>query len=414
MYKHILQLFLLAAATLIASPADAAQLVELKPARATDQVAQALVSADRLATPLRAAADIEHQPISVSRPLAADSKLASQPEPFVAQSREFWTTVEASELQSGMHLVTTAPGAVVRISPIGNARELALDDIQVRSAAFGKQSLTRASDASAASDALRASGMAVADGALAFRLAPKLGSGRIALSAETADGRYLVHVLDTHSALVLSLDASRATVLDGASLGLHLALADHGKSRRAAFATGMVTAPDGSTFPVDFDRRQDGSFHARFAPDASHSIGPTLWQAHAFVAVRQGREMVMRDVRTAFAVSAPTARLAGDVRIKQGDNGLVLAIGIQAARASRYQVSAVLYGSDADGSMKPAALAQSAAWREAGSSTLSLRFDADRMASGGLHAPWQLHDLRLFDQASMQLLERRSQALALP
>ena len=37
--------------------------------------------------------------------------------PFTAESREFWMQVDGSELSKGVMLDTTAPGALVRISP---------------------------------------------------------------------------------------------------------------------------------------------------------------------------------------------------------------------------------------------------------------------------------------------------------
>ena len=81
--------------------------------------------------------------------------------------------------------------------------------------------------------------------------------------------------------------------------------------------------------------------------------------------------------------------------------------------ASRYQASAVLYGTGADGQLHPAAIAQSAAWLERGKTSLNLRYDASSLATA-LGAPWELRDLRLVNQADMGLLERRERALVLP
>jgi len=86
---------------------------------------------------------------------------------------------------------------------------------------------------------------------------------------------------------------------------------------------------------------------------------------------------------------------------------------IEAGAASRFQVSGVLYGTTSDGTLRPLALAQSASWIEAGHGSIGLDFDADIIAASGLHAPFEVRDLRLVDQATMGLLERRERALGI-
>src|SRR5262249_17868338 len=139
------------------------------------------------------------------------------------------------------------------------------------------------------------------------------------------------------------------------------------------------------------------------------SAGPQLWEAHAFTASQAGRLTVLRDATTAFAVVAPSARFGGGASVTQDAAGVHVALAVDTAAPSRYQVSAVLYGTGAAGALHPAAMAQSAAWIEHGG-TLSLGFDAASL--GGLHAPFELRDLRLANQADMGTIERRERGLA--
>ena len=58
----------------------------------------------------------DQQPVSFSWAIEADTKLTPA-KPFVSDSREFWTNVDALDLAKGFRFQTTAPGAVIRISP---------------------------------------------------------------------------------------------------------------------------------------------------------------------------------------------------------------------------------------------------------------------------------------------------------
>ena len=81
------------ATTFVASIAHAAQ--PLLPAGASDQVPQ------RLAVLPAPGGAIERKPVAFSWALDPNEAL-SDPAPFLAESREYWMTVEAAELQRGV------------------------------------------------------------------------------------------------------------------------------------------------------------------------------------------------------------------------------------------------------------------------------------------------------------------------
>jgi hypothetical protein len=365
-----------------------------------DQVPAALV---RTVTP--GAAALERAPVQVSHPLDANQTI-NAPQPFVAQSREFWSDVGETELRGSVKLNITSPGAVIRLSPQRGAGA-ALDPAGVLIRSGGKQ--LRADEASAAiadTKALRSAGMDVPSGSLAFRLAPTLARGEIEIAAPHAQGRYLLHVFEPNSAVVLGFTADRDTVLVGSTITFHVNLV----GRDLRHASGLVTAPDGYSADLRFSRAADGGLAAHFTPDAAHTSGPQLWEAHVFTASKDAHA-VLRDATTAFAVSTPTARLAGAAEAHADSTGLHASFELDAGAASRYQISGVLYGTGSDGAMRAVALAQSAEWLDSGKCRIELRFDADSVASSGMHAPFEVRDLRLIDQATMSLIERRERAL---
>jgi hypothetical protein len=369
---------------------------------AHDQVPAALAHAQ---TPGSAALD--RVPVRVSHALDSTQAIEAAPKPFIAQSREFWVDVGATELRGGVKLHTTAPGALIRLSPQGGAGA-ALDPAGVLIRGNGNS--LRADEASAAianTSALRSAGMDVPAGTLALRLSPAAGSGELEIAAPHAQGRYLVHVLDHDSTLVLGFGADRDTVLVGSTITFRATLTG------LKLASGLVSAPDGYGTNLKFVRNADGTFSATFTPDAAHAVGPQLWEAHVFTAADVGKLTVLRDAKTAFAVSAPTARFAGGALTHPDGSGLHVTLDIDAGAASRYQIGGVLYGTGSDGAVHAVALGQSAAWLDAGKGQIELSFDADIVAASGLHAPFEVRDLRLTDQANMSLVERRERALVI-
>ena len=86
--------------------------------------------------------------------------------------------------------------------------------------------------------------------------------------------------------------------------------------------------------------------------------------------------------------------------------------GIWLSFSSRNTLTGVLYGTAADGRMAPLAIAQSAAFLEPGTGTLELVFDHSLIAESQLAGPYEVRDLRLFDQSRMGVLHRQARALA--
>lgn len=359
-----------------------------------------------------AIASLERRPVSMSWAIDPAQALESRPTVFIQQSREYWIDASEDELHAGLALSTSANGALIRLSPhAGNTSVIDVATLSFR--ANGKlYANTDAVHTAADEDELRAAGMDAPAGSLVVKLNDSLGSGRIEMIAPTASGRYLVHVFEPASTVVMSLQAERDTVLAGDSLRINAGISGANLDR----VEGLLSAPDGHTQEVAFLRQGDGSYSANVRPDSSHAGGFGLWEIHAFGNAANRQISVPRDARSAFAVSVATARLSGSMERVNGpakDKGLTLAIGVQSVLASRYQLAATLYGTRADGSLAPAAVGHSAAWLEAGSANINLSFDARSLTDSALTAPYELRDLRLINQADMSLLERRERAAAI-
>jgi len=353
-------------------------------------------------------ADVERAPIDFAWPIDSNEKLFASA-PFVAQSREFWTKLEAGELSKGYRFNTTAPGALVRISPAeGEKAALNVSSLSLR--INGRDvDASSAIIASANAEQLKAAGAAFSAGTLAFRIAHDLGVGEVEVSAKNAKGRYLVHVFEPDSPFALDLQANTDRALAGGSLTLSAKLANADTALDAESLGGVITAPSGESFNVRFKRAADGRYLAKVSLPENAGNGMELWEAHAFAVGKIGNALVPRDVKTSFAVSRPTAKFGSEARVDT-KAGVQVSLPVEAASAGRYEVRGVLYGTAADGSLKPFAVGHSARWLEAGKADITLKF-GNELVPAGVGAPFELRDVSLNDQSRLGQLETRSRAL---
>jgi hypothetical protein len=362
----------------------------LLPARGSDQVPLRLVS-----LPLPPG-QFERAPVSFSWALDPQSSLA-QTQPHAAESREYWQTVDGAELQAGVQLRTTAPGAVIRISPASGSAPLDTTGISIT----GNGKAARLEQAANA-DELRAAGMDVDAGTTVVKLARENAGGDYALHARGARGRYVVHVFEPDSDVVLKAQADREHVLGGGTIAVTMEMS-RGSHPLTSQAEALLVAPDGSSRPITVRRDASGTLTARVRLPQQASAAAGLWELQVFA----NAGGIQRDARTAFGVAAPTARLGGSVDVDA--TRLRIDMPVQAGSPGRYEVRGTLYATASDGTLAPVSEAHAAAWMERGNGSLALAFDRSHVPAG-FGAPFEVRQLELNDQTRLAPLERREQA----
>jgi hypothetical protein len=378
---------LAASATLfVAGIAHAAQ--PLLPAGASDQVPTRL---SVLPAPTGA---IERNPVAFSWALDPDAEL-SDTAPFLAESREYWMTVEGSELARGVPLQMTAPGALIRVSPARGSLGLRAGDFSV-SMAGRKVGIARATDA----ETLRKAGMDASTGTQVLRLGDGSGAGRHVLRAANARGRYVVHVFEPASDRVLFARADRNHALAGTPMRVSIGATDAGRKAPVA-SQALLVAPDGSSQSVAVHDAVGGGQEAVFTVPATASQAKGLWELQVFGDVGD----VPRDARTAFAVAQPTARFSGIFGVDAAN--LRVSLPVEAASPGRYEARGTLYATASDGSLRPVSQAHAAAWMDAGDGMLVLQF-ARAHVPAGYGAPFEVRQLELNDQGRMAPIESRT------
>lgn len=386
--KSIFCLLLLSAS--LGTTAAAAE-TPLLPAGDTDQVASRVVSRPAPATPA------ERAPVRFSWALDPTEDLR-QPEPFVVESREYWQTVDAAELERGVEVSTSAPGAIIRVSPAHAGAAVDVDALRVtrggRSVA-----LARRNDGAR----LRAAGMPVNERAAAVQLADAAQAGRYRLHLPNASGQYVVHVYEPRSTVRLFAALARDRVLAGGASTIVVNLADGKRQLQGVRAGGLLVAPSGESWPIRLRPGKDGLLRGKVRIPDEVGREPGLWEVQVFA----GNGDVQRDARTALSIAQPTARLVGDYTFDaaQLQFDLPMAIG----SPGRYEVRGTLYATAPGGALQPVAIAHSANWLAPGRDHLLLGFDRAHLPPG-YGAPFELRDLELNDQSRMAPIERRARA----
>ena len=400
---RILKISALAAALVVAAGANA-QTLQLQRSAAD------LVPSELIAPKSATLTEIEQQAVHFAWALDSDAALQT-PQPHVADSREFWTQLDAEQAKRGFGFTPTAEGALVRISSQDGAKAggIAIDALSIR--VDGELLDIASAVQHAAGDAeLKAAGAVFSEGTVVFQLAPGLVGKRIDVALPKSTSGVLMHVLEPQSRLSMQLSADSLQASAGGKVELSASFADAGNSVPAQRIAGLITAPDGRSFELDFVLDKSGRGVARFELPADAAGGMVPWEVHAFGASMLGKAQVLRDARTAVMVSQPSVRLLGSADLKAMQGGVALTLPVETSAAGRFELRGTLYGTDSRGELKPMAIAHSAELLPAGRGVLELRYPAD-VLNAALGAPYALRDLNLSDQARMSLSERRQHAL---
>lgn len=383
-------------ACLVTLAFSSAQAGTLLPPGAADQQPAQLV-----ASPLPKG-DFERQPVAVAWAMDPAAELATTA-PHLAKSREYWAAVDASLLKSGFALTTTAPGALVRISPEIGAKSAAVDPGEVRLLRNGQPLPATAFKRLATTDQLQKAGMDVSDGTVIVQLDDSLGQGRFQLQLAKASGRYLVHVFEPNSDLVLVAQSERSRLLAGDTVEVATSLQKGDSALAGSVVQAQLVSPSGQSWPLAVN---NGKAIGQLPLDADPT--PGLWEVQLFAGAASKDGPVQRDARTAIEVSRPTARLGGGYAFDPG--AVKFSLPVQVAAPGRYELRGVLYATGPQGAMQPVAQAHSANWFEAGERKLDLAFGPGNLPMG-YGAPFELRFLELKDQTRMGTLETRELAL---
>ena len=361
--------------------------------------------------------------VSISWGLA-NSELSGTPKPYRASSKEYWLYVDGEQLQQGFKLQTTAAGALVKISPVANKNTnsnfragLAIDSLVIIDSQ-GKQHSARSVLAQSATAAqLDNSLPGFAAGTIIFKLAKTLGQGEFTIKTQNtaiSQQQYLVYLLDKNSDYGLSVQTKDDTAFAGRSLAAEITLTQGGVAQNIGAVEVYLRSPEGEKIVVDHKRGKNRSMEVSLKIESLEKyIG--IWELHVITKGLSNGLQVRRNAKTSFAFSRPNAALLKTVSLtlpEKQNNTLALDFGLNAVSSGRFELRGTLFATDQQGDKQPLMFANSAGWREAGTSSMGLEFDLNKVDASRLEAPYEIRDLRLLDQSRMMLLHRQRHALS--
>ncbi len=362
--------------------------------------------------------------VSISWPLKPDLTLSETSKTFKASSKAYWLTVGGKQIQQGLKIQTTAPGAIIKLSPKPNenARTDTLPELDASQLTIidpqGKQHSQKSALArSATATQLNKAGVSFSPGTLILQLDKTLGHGEFTLKYKDINNihqAYHVYVLDKDSHYSLSLQTKDDTLFYGSQLHAQIALKANQKNQQINSIETYLLSPDGEKIIVDTHLNKNGMTVANAVIDSPEDTKTGLWELHTMTTSRVNGVLIQRNAKTTFAYNHPNAALSKTVVISKGvkpNNELTLTFAVDAVSVGRFELRGTLYGTDINGKNTPMMFANSAGWREAGKSTLNLTFDLNKLPQANLKPPFEIRDLRLLDQSRMMLLHRQKTAL---
>ena len=346
----------------------------------------------------------ERKPVSFSYALNPQNELATST-PFTAESREYWMQTDGAELNKGLMIDTTAPGALIRISPAVGAAAIAPGNMKLLRNGKAIDS-AKAFSQQANTDQLQKAGMDVSSGTAVVKIADGQGEGRFQLMVPKASGRYLVHVFEPNSDVTLQAKADRQNYLAGDQLVVNALLGKNEKAMSGTEISGLLVSPSGKTYDMTF-KNENGALRAvsKLPNEVTQQAG--LWEVQVLAGASDSNLRIQRDARTVISIAQPTAKLNGQFRFNP--QALSFSMPIQVGSPGRYELSGTLFATGRDGVSRPVAQAAMANWFKQGKGSLNLNFGRANLPAG-YGAPFELKFVELKDQTRMTQLESRENA----
>lgn len=346
------------------------------------------------------------QAVSFNQSLLGQDELMFQNQGYLAQSKQFWLDVSGAELNKGVQLQLHSDTAVVRISPLKTVNNKSWQPGQLL-LTLNDQSIEPTVLATA--EQLKAAGMPLGNEAIGFKVQGLDDGGNLTLKlpGNAADAGYIVHVLEPESQHELKLQTGQQQYASGADVVIEAKLT-HQKQSMPAQVQGYVTRPNGEKLQdLTFQKNSDGGYQAVVAGLTGEPLLNGLWEVHIVSTGEHKGRPVLRDASTAFAVHMPTAQFNGQL----SNVAKKLAIGIEVATPSRYEISGVLMGLNENQEKQPIALMMSAKWLEAGVDAIQFDLPVELMKQSGLTAPYSIEQVSLKNQSLMVPVQSVSQGI---
>tara|TARA_R110000737_G_scaffold89824_3_gene122294 strand:- start:3203 stop:4426 length:1224 start_codon:yes stop_codon:yes gene_type:complete len=350
---------------------------------------------------------IEQKSLHFSQALAKNSTLSFAVKPYTSISDEYWLEVTGKQLNSGITLAITKPGALIRLS--GKKSE---DPTQVESIAIdpeqielsqGQQILSKAFSQKVSQQQFATAN--IFPNSSAVELAQHLGRGEFKLKVNQAlnsDERYLVNVKEKGSKHKLTLSIPSQTLIAKQNIMFDMTMSNSQGKLTNSKHNAHIKTPEGETIAVNY-QEVNGKYSIKLPEMPANKNYGKLYELHI---ASQGNDKglkVNRNGKVAFAIARPTAKMTSNIAV----NLTHAMIELDIASEGRYEISAIISGVNKQGKEEQVMLSRSAHYLQPGLQQVNLDFDTQLLKTLQVLPPYQLSEMRLVDQSRMALLQQQ-------
>ena len=335
-----------------------------------------------------------------SFPVAQNVKLNTT-QAYNALSSSYLMEVTGAQLNKGVALNTTQSNVSLLISRKSGASQLDTGLLQLRHANAPSVSLV---DTRVTAEQL--SQVDMFRDTVGLNTAKGAAFGAVMLTTEQslgADDKYIVQVKEKNSPYNLSVSIPTQSYTANDKVIARGAMLKGSDALNIDKATAQLVAPNGQVSEVSV--KVNGDELVFSASEQADIISPIngLYELRVQSVASDNDLRIPRHAKVAFALSRDTAKLAGASIVEK--DGLSANVRLVAKEAGRYEVRGVLYGTDARGQLVPVMETHAAQSTNAGSDSIKLPFDASILAQANVKAPYELRDVRLYDQKQLGLVD---------
>jgi hypothetical protein len=353
---------------------------------------------------------VEQQAVHFSQKVSAKSQLSLQAHAYESISDEYWLEVTGEQLNKGLNIDISNPGALIRLSAkqIKNGPStlgLAIDPSKVQ-LSKNKQALQNPFKQTISQQQLATAN--VFPNSSAMQLDKSIGEGTFTLKVNqplNAKQHYMVNVKEKNSPYKLHLSIAKQSYLAGEKITLNSFMNRSTNKMMTKLVnvnnSAYIKTPNGEKFNVNL-QTLNGKFKIQVPQSNLPAKRGVLYELYVNSQANDHGLKIHRNAKVAFAIAQPTARMQGNFSI----NDKAANIHLNIASEGRYEVSGLVYGTSKNGEQLPIMLSRSAYYLQPGEQAVQLKFDQKILAASGLHAPFTVKQLRLMDQSRMALLQQ--------
>ncbi|MCY7297553.1 DUF4785 domain-containing protein [Alteromonas sp. a30] len=335
-----------------------------------------------------------------SFPVTQSAKLETT-QAYNALSSSYLMEVSGAQLNKGVTLNTTQSNVSFLISRKSGASQLDTGLLQLRHANAPSVSLV---DTRVTAEQLSQVGMF--RDTVALNTVKDAAFGALTLKSEqglAASDKYIVQVKEKNSPYNLSVSIPTQSYTAGDKVIARGEMLKGSDALNIDKATAQLVAPNGKVSQVSV--KVNGDEVVFSAAEQADIISPIngLYELRVQSVASDNDLSIPRYAKVAFALSRDTAKLNGASFVEK--DGLSANVRLVAKEAGRYEVRGILYGTNARGQLVPVMETHAAQSTNAGSDSIKLPFDAAILADANVKAPYELRDVRLYDQKQLGLVD---------